>query len=300
MKMKDIEVFQANAFIESRQSYTLYEKRLLSTLIGFVKPTDAEFAQYEISIQDWAKMLKISPKGLYKIADDVTTGLMQKIVSVKDTKRLKFKKWHVMETADYADGILRLKIDRKMNDMFLDLKSSKRYTHYELIEFVTLTSTHAQRIYELIMQYQHHPKREREIELTELRKMLGLGEKRYRLFSDFRRHVLEISKKQIEENTSLRFEWEGVTHGGRKIRKIKFSKINSGKNIVSEKQEEAFLSSYIGEEIFYEKFNLYFMIKKIEKKGGKYFTKSKDDDTWYEFESLKFLQEGIALAIPKK
>ena len=108
MNTKDLEVYQANSFIEGRQEYTVNEKRLLSTIISFVKPTDKELIEYELSIKDWAKMLKVSPKGLYQIADEVTTGLMMKIVSMKDPKALTFEKWHVLDRAKYAEGILSL------------------------------------------------------------------------------------------------------------------------------------------------------------------------------------------------
>ena len=169
MKTQKYEVCQANAFVESRQNYTVNEKRLLSTLISFVKPSDRDFVGYELSIKDWAKTLGVSPKGLYQIADEITTGLMMKIVSIKDPNTLQFDKFHVLSRAKYAEGILTLKIAWEMNDIFLQLQAKKNYTHYELAEFVTLTSTHAQRIYELIKQYQHSKHRERTIEVAELK-----------------------------------------------------------------------------------------------------------------------------------
>jgi plasmid replication initiation protein len=300
--MKDLEVYQANSFVESRQNYTVNEKRLLSTVISFVKPTDTEFAEYEVSIKDWAKMLKVSPQGLYQIADDVTTGLMMKIVAIKDPKKLKFKKWHVLDTADYEDGVLTLKIDKKMNDIFLQLKKSKQYTHYELMEFVALTSTHAQRIYELVKQYQHSKQRERTIELTELREMLGLDDNQYKLFSNFRKKVLDIAKKQIEEHTSLRYEWEGITKRGRKIHSIRFYEIHiAGKESPSELQEKAFLESYIGEEIYQAQYNTFLTIKEVVKNKDKTYTVvDKFDDMAYHYKSLQELQECIAKAQVQK
>ena len=172
MNKQELQVFQANSFIEGRQSYSLNEKRLLSTLISFVKPTDEEFMEYELSIKDWAKLLNVSPKGLYQVADEITDGLMSKIISIKDPNSLYFEKWHVLSRAKYHDGILTLKINKDMNDIFLKLRATKNFTHYELAEFVTLTSTYAQRIYELMKQYQHSKQRERTIEVTDLREML--------------------------------------------------------------------------------------------------------------------------------
>jgi plasmid replication initiation protein len=296
MKTQKYEVCQANAFVESRQNYTVNEKRLLSTLISFVKPSDRDFVGYELSIKDWAKTLGVSPKGLYQIADEITTGLMMKIVSIKDPNTLQFDKFHVLSRAKYAEGILTLKIAWEMNDIFLQLQAKKNYTHYELAEFVTLTSTHAQRIYELIKQYQHSKNREREIELSELKMMLGIEDK-YPQFKEFRRKVLDVALKQIEEKTSLRYKWEGIKRG-RKIHSIRFYEIHiAGKESPTELQEQAFLESYIGEEIYNEKFNNFLAIKEIVKeKNGSYLVIDKFDGVGYEYESLEQLQECVAKA----
>jgi len=227
MKNKDLEVFQANSFIESRQSYTLQEKRLLSTIISFVKPTDTNFITYDFSIKEWADLTGKTKENFYQIADDVTDGLMGKIIKIdkigKDGKKA-FKKFHVMSTANYEDGVLKLEISKDMNDIFLQLQSKKNYTHYELIEFVTLTSTHAQRIYELIKQYQHSKNRKRTIGLFDLKTMLGIEDK-YKEFKEFRRKVLNVALKQIEEHTTLRYKWQGVKRG-RKIHSIEFYEIH--------------------------------------------------------------------------
>jgi len=300
MKTKDLEVYQANSFIESRQSYTVNEKRLLSTIISFVKPTDTEFQEYEISIRDWAKMLKVSPEAIYQIADEVTTGLMMKIVAIKDPKNLRFKKWHVLETADYEDGILTLRLDKRMNDIFLQLRARENYTHYELMEFVTLTSTHAQRIYELLKQYQHSKHRSREIEIDELKMMLGI-EGKYEKFADFRKYVLEVAERQIHEKTTLRFKWKPIKKG-RYYRKVEFYEIHiAGKESPTEIQERAYLESYIGEEIYHKDFNTYLTIKDIIKNKDKTYTViDKFDGAGYDYPNLEALQKGLAKAKMQK
>jgi len=295
---KDLEVYQANSFIESRQSYSVNEKRLLSTLISFVKPTDTEFVRYEVSVQEWAKLLGVNPKGLYQIADEVTTGLMMKIISIKDPIALTFEKWHVLDTAKYTEGILTLSIDKKMNDIFLNLKASKNYTHYELTEFVTLTSTYAQRIYELMKQYQHSKKKGRTIELDELRSMLGVGQDDYKLFSNFRKKVLDIALKQIEEKTTLRYKWEGVTKRGRKVHAIRFYDIHeAGKDTATDLQEVAFLKNYTGQEIYNEKFGNFITISSVTKnKNQSYTVIDKFDNCSYDYPNLEALQSSIAKA----
>jgi len=299
MKNKDLEVFQSNSFITSRQSYSVQEKRLLSTLISFVKPTDNQFIEYAISIKEWADLTGKTKDNFYKIADSVTDGLMSKIIKInrlgKDGNKA-FKKFHVMSTANYEEGVLKLEISKDMNDIFLKLKASKNYTHYELIEFVTLTSTHAQRIYELVKQYQHSTNRKRTIEINELKKMLGI-EGKYKLFKEFRKYVLNISLKQIEEKTKLRYKWRGIRKG-RSYDKIEFYEIHiAGQESPTKIQEYAMILDYVGDNIHVKEFNLYVEIKEIEITKDKSYSIKAPDSTWYKFKNKKALKEGIKEAL---
>jgi plasmid replication initiation protein len=295
MKNKDLEVFQSNSFITSRQSYTVQEKRLLSTIISFVKPTDNKFIEYEISIKEWADLVGKRKENFYQIADSVTDGLMSKIIKIdragKDGNKA-FKKFHVMSTGDYEAGVLKLEISKDMNDIFLQLTASKKYTHYELAEFVTLTSTHAQRIYELVKQYQHHKDRKRTIEITELKEMLGIRDK-YKLYKLFRRDVLNVALKQIEEKTKLRYKWRGIRKG-RSYHKIEFYEIHiHGKESITEIQEHAIILGYIGDDVHIKEFNLCIEIIEIEKNKDSSYSIKAPDDTWYKFKTIKALKKGI-------
>lgn len=299
MKKQDLEVYQSNSFIESRQEYTVNEKRLLSTIISFVKPTDDEFIEYEFSVAEWADLTGKTKENFYQIADEVTDGLMSKIIKIprigKDGKKA-FKKFQVVGPCDYDSGMLTLKLYRDMNDIFLHLKDNGNYTRYELIEFITLTSTHAQRIYELLKQYQKSKQRKRPLmKITELKEKLGIEDK-YKEYKAFRRNVLEVAEKQILEKTNLRYKWRAIKRG-RSFHQIEFYEIHTKDEKLKDIQEKAFLESYIGDEIYHEEFNIYLTIKNVIKNKDKtYSVHSKDDEVWYDYANIKDLQEGIALA----
>ena len=188
-----------------------------------------------------------------------------------------------------------------MNDIFLQLRATKNYTHYELAEFVTLTSTHAQRIYELVKQYQHSEHRKRPImKITELKEKLGIEDK-YKEYKAFRRKVLDIAEKQIHENTTLRYKWKAIKRG-RSYHQIEFYEIHiAGKESPTELQEIAFLENYIGEEIYHEEFNTYLTIHKVIKnKDESYTVIDKFDGAGYDYPNLEELQKGLAKAMTQK
>ena len=296
---KNIEVHQANTFIQSRQTFTRNEKRLLSAIIGLVKPTDTKFVEYSISIKEWADLLGCTKENLYQIADSVTEGLMSKIVKLdyigKDGNKA-FKKFHVVSISNYDSGILSIKIAEDMNNIFLQLKNRGNYTKYELVEFVTLTSVHAQRLYELLKQYQHTKHRKRNIEISELKTMLNIDDK-YKEYKDFRRHVLDIAKRQIEDTTTLRYQWRPIKKG-RSYLEIEFYEIHiAGKESPTKIQEHAIMLGHIGKDIYIKEFNLYELIKDISRNKDKSYSIQITDGTWYNMKNNKELQEGLATAM---
>jgi len=294
---KDLKVFQANSFVESRQTYTVQEKRLLSTLIAHIKPSDEEFITYNISIEDLATVSKTSKHNFYNIADDITDSLMSKIIKINIDDKKGFKKFHVISRAEYQEGILSLQIHSDMNDIFLKLQESKQFTAYHLVDFISLTSTHAQRIYELLKQYEHSKQKERTLTIDNLKKMLGI-DKKYARYIDFKRKVLDIALKQIEEYTTLRYQWEGKKTG-RKITSIHFFDIKvAGKNAPTKKEETKFLQNKVGDEFYFVPENRTVVIATIEEKDGKIRVTDSIHQA-YSFKNIKQLNDGIAIAIGK-
>jgi len=302
MKNKNLKVFQSNTYTMSKQTFSLNEKRVMQFIIAKIKPTDTEFKRYDIPISDIADMAKISIDNMYPFAKNLMVDMVTKFILLQDEEKQRLKAFNYFTELEYQSGVLTIELNRNIHQLFLQLKQTKTaFTAYELTEFMTLSSSHAQRIYELVKQYGRSKQREREIEVSELKNMLNIDGK-YKLYSDLRKAVLEYSHKHIEENTNLRFKWKGITKKGRKVHSIRFYEIHeAGKESPTELQEKAFLENYIGEEIYHNEFATYLTIKAIEKnKNDTYSIHSKDDNIWYDYSSLKELQESISKAQVQK
>lgn len=295
---KDLKVFQANSFVESRQTYTVQEKRLLSTLIAHIKPSDEEFVKYDISIEDLAMVSKTTKENFYNITDDITDSLMSKIIKIDTDDKKGFKKFHVISRAEYQDGVLSLQIHSDMNNIFLKLQESKQFTAYNLVDFIALSSTHAQRIYELLKQYEHSKQKERTITIDDLKKMLGI-DKKYKIYSAFKEKVLDIALKQIGEHTTLRYQWEGKKTG-RKITSIRFYNISiAGKTTHTKEDEAQFLQNKVGDKFYHPAADKIIEIFTIERKDGKICVTDSTQQT-YNFKDMEQLNNGIAIAMRKK
>jgi len=299
MKTKNLKVFQANTYTMSKQRFSLNEKRVMQFIIAKIKPTDTEFKRYEIPIAEIADMANISTKNMYSFAKTLMVDMITKFILLQDEEQQKLKAFTYFTDLEYQSGVLTVELNRNIHQLFLQLRATKTaFTAYELTEFMTLSSNHAQRIYELLKQYSKSKQRERIIELVELRDLLDINDK-YKLYSDLRRYVLEYVHQHIEENTALRYKWKGVTKRGRKVVAIKFYEIHeAGKESPSELQEQAMLENYIGQEIYVPKINNYIIIKRVEKgKNGSYIVVDNFENMGYRFESLAMMQEMIAKAM---
>ena len=301
MKTKNLKVFQSNTYTMSKQTFNLNEKRVMQFIIAKIKPTDTEFRRYEIPIVEIADMANISTKNMYPFAKTLMTEMVSKFIILEDKEQELLKAFNYFTEIEYKSGVLTVELNRNIHQLFLGIKRDKtHFTAYELTEFMTLSSVHAQRIYELLKQYSKSRQREREIELLELRKMLNV-EGKYKLYSDFRKIVLEYTHQHIEKHTNLRFKWEGITKRGRKVVAIRFYDIKEVNEDIEKLREEAFLDSYKGAEIYHETYNTYLTIKKvISNKDKTYTVIDKFDGVGYDYADIKTLQQSIAKATMHK
>jgi len=301
MKTKNLKVFQANTYTMSKQTFNLNEKRVMQFIIAKIQPTDTEFRRYEIPIVEIADMANISTKNMYTFAKTLMVEMVTKFILLQDEEKQYAKAFNYFTELEYQSGVITVELNRNIHQLFLNIKKNKtHFTAYELTEFMTLSSVHAQRIYELVKQYSKSRQREREIPLLQLRELLNL-ENKYKLYSDFRKRVLDFSKEHIEKHTNLRFKWKGITKRGRKVVAIEFYDIHEQDEDLDKLREVAYLDNCIGKQIYNEEFNTYLTIKKIVKNKDKtYSVHSKDDDTWYDYPNKEKLQECIAKAHMQK
>ena len=302
MQTKDLRVFQANTYTMSKQTFNVNEKRVMQFIIAKIQPTDTEFRRYEIPIIEIADMANISTKNMYTFAKTIMVDMITKFVLLQDEEQQRLKAFNYFTELEYHSGVITVELNRNIHQLFLQLKKNKTaFTAYELTEFMTLSSSHAQRIYELLKQYGRSKQREREIPMLKLRELLNVEDK-YPRYGNFKTRILEYTHKHIEENTNLRYKWESITKRGRKVVAIRFYEIHeAGKESPTELQELAFLQNYHGEEIYNEEFNTYLSIEKVSKNKDKSYTViDKFDKSIYQYKDLKTLQESIVKAQTQK
>jgi plasmid replication initiation protein len=210
-------VTQANELVESRYNLTLGEQRLIFTMIARIQPEDEDFKPYRISLNELAEFLGIDKNHIYADCKKITKKLLEKVVEIKEPGRLLQTHW--VSSADYIDGtgMVSLTFDPLLKPYLLQLKGN--FTSSKLEMLLSFKSQYTMRMYSLLKQYERL--KVREIELEQLRNMLGLRNDQYMLYSNFRDRILEPTQKELKTKADLYFEFDEIKYG-RRVGAIRF------------------------------------------------------------------------------
>src|SRR5664280_617526 len=210
-------VTQANELVESRYNLTLGEQRLIFTMIARIQPEDEDFKPYNIRLHELADFLGINKNHIYADCKKITKKLLEKVVEIQEPGRLLQTHW--VSSADYVDGtgVVMLTFDPLLKPYLLQLKGN--FTSSKLEMLLSFKSQYTMRMYTLLKQYERL--KEREIELQQLREILGIGKEQYKLYSNFRDRVLEPTKEELKLKADLYFEFDEIKYG-RRVGAIRF------------------------------------------------------------------------------
>lgn len=206
LKFNNELIIQHNNLVEANYRLSLQEKRLMLFLISRIKKDDDSFKNIEISISELASVMEVDKKNMYRDMAKVTKNMIGRVLSIRDLDEdsLLQVPWIASAKYFYRQGVINFQISEKLAPYLLALKD--KFTIIRLSDLMCFRSIYAIRIYELLKQYQ--PVGQRRIDLAQLRLSCGIPENRLNLVSDFRRKVLDIAKREINEKSDILIEFE--------------------------------------------------------------------------------------------
>jgi len=114
-----------------------------------------------------------------------------------------------------GQGAFEVMISEPAKPLFFELKNN--FTHFQLKSVLGCTSSYAKRLYMLACQWRTIGRFPKPIPILELKQMLGLvdkkGNEQYSEITGFKKFVLEVAKKQINQHTDISFEYELFKRG---------------------------------------------------------------------------------------
>lgn len=219
-EIRDYKVVKSNDLIQkSRFQLSLQEQKIILYMISKIKPDDEIFMEQEFKIIEFCRVCGIETNSgkNYKNVKDAIKALADKSVWVtletgsETLVRLINKAW-----INRKSGVIKIQLDDDMKPYLLQLQ--ERFTSYELLYTLAMKSQYSVRLYELLKSYEWRHRQTFQIE--ELKRILSA--ENYTRFPDFKRYVLDISMREINDLSDLTVTYE-IVKEGRRYAKLDFS-----------------------------------------------------------------------------
>jgi plasmid replication initiation protein len=174
--------------------------------------------EYEFEIQQYCKICGIDyEQGKnYKMVRDTLKALRDKsiMVTLADGTETSVS-WLNKIWSNKGKGWAKIRFDEDIAPYLFEICNNT--TRYELLNVLPMKSKYSVRMYEICRSWAGLKCHTYSIE--ELRKLLGISDNELKRYPDFRRKVLEIAQREINEHTDLNVTCEPIAKG-RKVIKI--------------------------------------------------------------------------------
>jgi plasmid replication initiation protein len=196
---------QHNAITSGRYDFTACQLDILFMILSSLKEDDLKYTIYAKDIElltgrEW------NYQQLRKSTEDIGSRMFE--IETETS----YKQIWLFQSVEYltGKGAFEVMISEPAKPLFFELKNN--FTHFQLKSVLGCTSSYAKRLYMLACQWRTVGRFPKPIPIIELKKMLGLvdkkGKEQYTQIGQLKEKVLDIAKKQINENTDMHFDYE--------------------------------------------------------------------------------------------
>lgn len=196
---------QHNAITSGRYDFTACQLDIVFMVLASLREGETNYKIHTSDIE-----LITGRKWNISQLTNSTEQLLTRMFEVETEDR--YRQFVLFQYFDYLKGTrtIEVKLSEVALPYFFELKNN--FTHFQLKSVLGCTSSYAKRLYMLACQWRTVGRFPKPIPIIELKKMLGLVDKKgieqYTEITGFKTKVLDIAKKQINENTDMHFDYE--------------------------------------------------------------------------------------------
>ncbi|MBQ9199844.1 MAG: replication initiation protein [Lachnospiraceae bacterium] len=208
---------EVNSMINNE--FSLIEYKIFCVYLSRINARDENTRSVEITIEDFQSVLGVNNISITAIRA-VVERLSKRQIHIPEKNCFdQYKTYNVFSVCKIVKitgrWILQLDVDGDILPLIFDFK--EQYVTYRLKNVIGLKSTTQMRMYEILKQYEKIG--ERELEISDLKKLLGISEKKYTRWDNLKKYVIDSCKEVLEKNTDLRFDYKrgGSEIGGKWI-----------------------------------------------------------------------------------
>lgn len=234
-------VVKSNRIVEASYRLTLNEQRII--LYSICRAREEQKGLFPnlpvtITAETFAKQFpSIDKSNVYDQLKEAMDSLYDRSVTYHDTDEVtgfpRVNKTRWLSQASYIDGAGHVQVIFTPAVIQHITRLEAEFTSYQLEKVGNMTSAHAIRIYEMLVQYRDVGSRE--LNLMWLRSTLQISDDEYKLTKNFMVRVLDAAVEQINKHSDLKVGYE-PKKTGRAITDFVFKIKNKNALVKSKKQ----------------------------------------------------------------
>ena len=220
-------VVTSNDLVLAKYNFSLWQKRIFNYFVGQIDKDATDFTLQRIYISDLIHFFDAGDgREVYDIIANVPKQLYNSSIKVPYISAEGHHRYGEMriitrytkpEDRELGNAYIEFKFNDDLKPHLLELK--KRFLRYDMQNIVGLQSVHSVRMFEILKSYEYLGQVSFEVEF--LKTVLELGDK-YKLYSDFRRYVIDKAREDLKKYCDIFFDYKEVKKG-RKINEVVFT-----------------------------------------------------------------------------
>ncbi len=227
-------VVKHNSIVDAGYKLSIYENRILLICISQINSMGEIGLNdvFTVRAQDLIGLIGLDDKNTYKQLQNAVNRLYERSVTIElpNDERLKVR-WVSSIKYIKQEGTVELKFAQDMIPYISQIR--REFTQYRLNNILMFTSNYSIRVYELLVKWGG---KEKVITVNELKKKFQIQDK-YKNIGDFKKRVLDIAIKEINQYSDMNVQYSQVKQG-RNVTGLKFE--YSLKNSVTKKTKPTF------------------------------------------------------------
>jgi plasmid replication initiation protein len=229
-------VVKDNALIDASFNLSLVEQRLM--LLAIVEAREIQDltpdTPIEIKASSYREQYNTDSSEAYKQLSEATKQLFNRqfsyIDKYKSDDAITVSRWLNEATYINNKGTVVIYLNRNVISMISRLEAN--FTKYLLEQVSDFKSQYSIRLYELLIKYKDVGN-SKKYTIEEIRSLLGIGVNEYKVLADFKKRVLDLAVKEINDKTDTTIKYEQFKEG-RTISHILFK---IGKKLAKKKKD---------------------------------------------------------------
>ncbi|BFL71424.1 hypothetical protein SKB0120_24900 (plasmid) [Moraxella osloensis] len=212
-------VVKDNALIEASHKLSETEQRLVLLAIIRAREVGDSVEQLKdkeliIHATDYIKVFGVERQSAYESLKKAVLGLFEekwgyRFINAKGNIEIGYERF--IQSAKYIENEATIKFMFANSIIPMLVELERNFTSYEIEQVANLQSRYSMRLYECLIRFK--ASKTLTISLDELRFRFGLLDNEYKAMSDFKKRVLDMAVKDINENTDVIVNYEQHKQG---------------------------------------------------------------------------------------